>query len=485
MATSASLLAHPLAASLQSSAFPSASSPAFAGKPLPAPFPMRSSASPDPIPARPLRCEARPAAAAAAAAASAATAAERAAAVAAGMPSAEEIMAIERDVVVQTYGRTPLVVAAGAGSRLYDTAGREYIDMASGIAVNSLGHGDADWLTAVTDQAATLAHVSNLYYTWPMVQLAQRLVKSSFADRVFFVNSGTEANEAAIKFARKYQLAKSGDEHATEFVAFGNCFHGRTMGALALTYKPQFRAPFEPLMPGVAFADYGDLEAAAAAITAGRTAAVFVEPVQGEGGVFAATAEFLRGLRQLCDERGALLVFDEIQCGLGRTGHVWAHEAYGVTPDIMTLAKPLAGGLPIGAVLVTNQVAAAMAPGDHGSTFAGNPLVCRAALAVLDKIADPTFLASVEAKGELLRKLLRERLGGNPHVKEVRGRGLMMGVELDVAAGPLVDAARAEGVLVITAGKGNVVRLVPPLVITEEEIEMAVDGLAKSLPALG
>lgn len=400
---------------------------------------------------------------------------------------AKEVMDIESKVLVQSYARTPLVISKGKGSILVDSEGKEYIDMASGIAVNALGHSDPAWLQAVTQQAGELAHVSNLYYTWPMVSLAKRLVESSFADRVFFCNSGTEANEAAIKFARKYQRVKHGDapSHPTEFVSFSNCFHGRTMGALALTYKQQYRTPFEPIMPGAAqFAEYGSLESAAAAIQAGKTAAVFVEPVQGEGGVFPATKQFLEGLRKLCDDAGALLVFDEVQCGLGRTGHLWAHEAYGVTPDIMTLAKPLAGGLPIGAVLVTDSVAASISPGDHGSTFAGNPLVCSAAHAVLDRIANPEFLSSVEAKGEKLRSVLRERLAGSPHMKEVRGMGLLVGVQLDVPAGPAVDAFREGGVLAITAGKGDVIRLVPPLVITEAEIEKAVDVIAKGVLAL-
>ena len=234
-------------------------------------------------------------------------------------PTAQEIMDLESKVVAQTYGRTPLVIVSGDGCKMTDINGKEYIDMASGIAVNALGHGDSTWLEALTDQAKQLAHVSNLYYTVPMVKLAERLVASCFADRVFFVNSGTEANEAAIKFARKFQRVKQRDagkpedEAATEFVAFGNSFHGRTMGALALTSKVQYRTPFQPIMPGTSFVPFGDLEAAAAAIQPGKTAAVFVEPVQGEGGVFSVTKEFLRGLRKVCDDAGALLVFDEVR----------------------------------------------------------------------------------------------------------------------------------------------------------------------------
>lgn len=397
-----------------------------------------------------------------------------------------DVMETEGSVFVRTYARAPVVLERGKGCKLYDTDGREYLDMAAGIAVNSLGHCDPDWVKAVVEQASTLTHVSNVYYSIPQVTLGKRLVECSFADRVFFTNSGTEANEAAIKFARKFQRHSHADEKypATEFVSFTNSFHGRTMGALALTSKEQYRIPFEPVMPGVTFIEYGNIEEAKKTIQLGKTAAVFVEPIQGEGGIYSATKEFLQTLRVACDDSGALLIFDEVQCGLGRTGHLWAHEFYGVLPDMMTLAKPLAGGLPIGVVLATERVAAALNPGDHGSTFAGGPLVCHAALAVLDKIQHPSFLASVTQKGHYLKKLLLEKLGGNPHVKEVRGLGLLVGIELCVPASPLVDACRESGLLVLTAGKGNVVRLVPPLIISEEELEQAAEVLRECLPVL-
>lgn len=394
----------------------------------------------------------------------------------------------EAKYVLQTYARAPMVLSHGQGSKVYDVEGREYLDMAAGIAVNALGHTDPRWLAALQEQAGLLAHTSNLYHTAPQVELAKRLVESSFADKAFFCNTGTEANEGAIKFARKWARMQAGvdpyDPSATaphELVSFTSCFHGRTMGALALTYKAQYKTPFQPMMPGHALATYNDLESARQVISKGRTAAVFVEPVQGEGGVTAATPAFLQGLRRLCDEAGALLVFDEVQCGLGRTGKLWAHEAYGVEPDMMTLAKPLAGGMPIGAVLLKQHVADAMKPGDHGSTFAGNPLVCHTACTVFDVIADPSFLAAVEARGERLRAGLRRTMGGNPHVVEVRGVGLLCGVQLDVSAGPVVDAAREMGVLAITAGKGDVVRLVPPLVLTDEEVDRCCEVLGKAL----
>ncbi|KAK6936959.1 Aminotransferase class-III [Dillenia turbinata] len=403
-----------------------------------------------------------------------------------GGGGSKQVMEEEGRVLVGTYARNPLVLASGKGCKLYDTEGIEYLDMTSGIAVNALGHGDPDWVRAVTEQVHKLAHVSNVFYSIPQVELAKRLVACSFADRVFFTNSGAEANEAAIKFARKFQRFSHPNEKdpATEFISFTNSFHGRTMGALALTSKEHYRSPFEPVMPGVTFLEYGNLEAAKKLIQSGKFAAVFVEPIQGEGGIHSATKEFLLSLRKACDEAGSLLVYDEVQCGLGRSGYLWAHEAYGVFPDIMTLAKPLAGGLPIGAILVTERVAAAMKAGDHGSTFAGSPLVCHAAIAVLDKISNPSFLAGVAKKGQYFKELLVQKLGKISHVKEVRGMGLIIGIELDVSASPLVDACRDSGLLILTAGKGNVIRLVPPLIVSGQELDYAADILHKCMPVL-
>ncbi|ERN14879.1 acetylornithine aminotransferase, mitochondrial [Amborella trichopoda] len=403
-----------------------------------------------------------------------------------GFGKGREIIEIENKYLVRTYERPPVVFVSGKGCRLYDTEGKEYLDMAGGIAVNSIGHSDPDWVKAITEQANTLTHVSNVYYSIPQVMLGKRLVDSCFADRIFFSNSGTEANEAAIKFARKFQrdIRPNDKNPPTEFISYTNSFHGRTMGSLALTSKEHYRSPYEPVMPGVTFLEYGDIEASVKAIRSGKIAAVFVEPVQGEGGIYSAATEFLEALRSACNDAGALLVFDEVQCGLGRTGRLWAHEAYGVKPDMMTLAKPLAGGLPIGATLVTEQVASVMNPADHGSTFAGGPLVCHSALTVLDKIQSPGFLDSVAKKGLYTEGLLRKKLGSNPHLKEIRFAGLLIGVELDVKAQPLVDKCRDEGLLVLTAGKGNIVRLAPPLVISERELEQGVEILCKCFPAL-
>jgi len=386
-----------------------------------------------------------------------------------------DIIRDEARYLMQTYRRADIVLERGEGVYLYDTDGRRYLDFMSGIAVAALGHSDPAVAAAVAEGAATLTHVSNLYYTVPQVELARRLVTHSFADRVFFTNSGAEAVEGALKFARKWARQKGEGKH--EIVAFSGSFHGRTMGALSVTYKAAYREPFAPLVPGVCFAPFNDL-AAARALIGPATCAVIVEPVQGEGGIHAATPEFLRGLRALCNEHGALLIFDEIQCGLGRTGHLWAHEAYGVTPDVMTLAKPLANGLPIGAILLTEDVAAAVGYGEHGSTFAGGPLVCRVASVVFDRIARPEFLSTVAANGDYLVRRLREL--NSPHVKEVRGAGLLVGVDLDVPAAEVIATARARGLLVINAGE-TTLRIAPPLIVTADHIDQAVAILGECL----
>lgn len=387
-----------------------------------------------------------------------------------------QIIQEESQYIMQTYRRADIVLARGEGVYLYDTEGRRYLDFMSGIAVTALGHSDPQVAATIAEAATTLTHVSNLYYTIPQVELAKRLVTHSFADHVFFANSGTESVEGALKFARKRALVQHG-EGKSGIVAFKSGFHGRTMGALSTTYKAIYREPFGPLLDGVSFAPFNDLEAARALIGP-DTGAVIVEPVQGEGGINAATPEFLRGLRELCDEHGATLIFDEIQCGLGRTGRLWAHEAFGVTPDIMTLAKPLANGLPIGAILLTEEVASTVGYGEHGTTFGGGPLVCSVANVVFDRVAQPEFLAAVTANGEYLRQQLRKL--DSPHVLEVRGAGLMVGVDLDIPAAQVMAAARSAGLLVINAGE-TTLRIAPPLIITKEQIDEGVAVLANCL----
>lgn len=383
------------------------------------------------------------------------------------------------EVLVPTYGRPDLVLDHGSGSMLYDENGKAYLDFGAGIAVNALGHSDPGWAQAVAGQAAKLTHVSNLFHTRPQIELAEKLVDSCFADQLFFTNSGSEANETAIKFARKWAKQHHGP-HKTGLVAFSHSFHGRTAGALSMTAKEKYRAPFEPLVPGVTFLEFNAVEGLAEAINA-NTCAVFVEPVQGEGGVYPAEPAFLQALRAACDAHDALLVFDEVQCGLGRSGTLWAHQQYDVVPDMMTIAKPLAGGLPIGAALVSSRVASVIGPGDHGSTFAGGPLTCAAGLYTFDRITEVDFLAEVGAKSALLMEGLRKL---NPAaVLEVRGKGLLIGVELSFAAKPVLELALQNGLIILSAGD-NVLRICPPLTITHEEIQLGLDLLDNTLNTL-
>lgn len=385
----------------------------------------------------------------------------------------------EGQYIVHTYNRPPFVLTHGQGMALYDSDGNAYTDWVAGIAVNALGYADPQVTAAIQSQAEKLIHVTNLYHTAPHVELARALCNASFADRVFFCNSGSESVETALKFARKTARVKHG-EGKTGIVAFTGSFHGRTMGALATTARAKYQDPFKPLMPGVSFADFNDLDSAADAI-GDDTCAVIVEPVQGEGGIHPAEDAFLAGLRELCDQHTAALIFDEIQCGMGRTGTLWAHEPSGVSPDIMTLAKPLAGGLPIGAALVTEAIAEVMQPGDHGSTFAAGPLVTTAAGVVLERVSQPEFLAHVRQTGDYLLERLSEL--NAPHIKGIRGRGLMVGIDLDVEANLVVAAGYTHGLLLVNAGP-NVLRLVPPLIVTEMEIDDLMDKLAAILSGL-
>lgn len=398
------------------------------------------------------------------------------------MTNKPDIIALEQQYILQTYRRPQFVLERGQGVWLYDTEGRQYLDAGSGIAVNALGYHHQTIIEAIRQGAEGLLHVSNLYHTAPHALLARDLCRVSFADRVFFCNSGTEANEGALKFARKYARMK-GHADKTGLVAFSGSFHGRTMGALAVTATEKYRAPFEPLIGDVTFAEFNNLDSARRAITE-RTCAVIVEPVQGEGGVTPADPEFLTGLRALCNEVDALLIADEVQCGLGRSGTLWAYEGYGVTPDIMTLAKPLAGGLPIGAILLTQTVADAVEVGDHGSTFAGGPLVCSVARAVLTHISASPFLAEVRAKSDYLAARLNDVVARSPLLGGVRGKGLMWGLLSDAPAGDIVAEARNHGLIILVAGE-KVVRLLPPLIISRDEIDILAERLSETLEAIG
>jgi predicted acetylornithine/succinylornithine family transaminase len=372
------------------------------------------------------------------------------------------------------YARVGPPFVAGEGVELIAEDGTRYLDFVAGIAVNALGYGHPVIRDAMHRALETgLIHVSNLYHTEPGERLAQELVARSFADQVFYCNSGAEANEAAFKFARKWT-------GKTEIVAMGGSFHGRLFASLAATDRPDYRRAFEPLLPGVHIARMGDWASVDRLVSEARTAAVIVEPIQGEGGVRVVPDEWLGFLRELCDERRVALIFDEVQCGLGRTGRLFAYEHVGIAPDMMTLAKPLGGGLPLGAVLLRAEVAASLAPGDHATTFGGGPLVTTVGLDVLRTIADPDFLNDVRAKGEWLGKRLAALAARRPRVREVRGRGLMWGIELAEPAGPVVAAARTAHLLVATAGP-TVLRLVPPLIITTAEMERGVAILEEIL----
>ncbi len=389
----------------------------------------------------------------------------------------QEVIQNEQNYVLGVYSRPPFVLARGQGSTVYDSEGKAYLDCVAGIAVNVLGYSDPGVNQAIAEAAATgMLHVSNLYHTEPHARLAKQLCETSFADKVHFSLTGADANEGAFKFARRY-AREQGNEDKYEILAFSNAFHGRLFGSLAATPREKYQQPFQPLMPGVRFAEFNDLASAQAAMS-DKVCAIIVEPIQGEGGVYPASQEFMQGLRQLADQYDALLIFDEVQCGLGRAGTLWGHQAYGVQPDILTVAKPLAAGLPIGAILMRQKVADAMHKGDHASTFAGNPFTTHVANYVVGRVSQPEFLADVREKGEYLMELLAEL--NSPHVKEIRGKGLIVGVELDIEAGPIVNKGYERGILLVSAGP-NVVRFVPPLTITREELATAVSTLGEIL----
>ena len=373
------------------------------------------------------------------------------------------------------YARVGPLFVAGEGSELIAEDGARYLDFVAGIAVNALGYNSPVIREAALRALdAGLIHVSNLYRTEPGERFAAELAKSfAGGGQVFFCNSGAEANEGAFKFARKWS-------RKTEIVAFNGSFHGRLFASLAATDRPDYRRPFEPLLAGVQIIPLDDVEAARRVITKERTAAVIIEPVQGEGGVRPVAPEFLAFLREQCDASGCALIFDEVQCGLGRTGTLFASEASGVVPDMITLAKPLGGGLPMGAILVNDAIASALTPGDHATTFGGGPFVATVALEVLRTISDPDFLAGVRTKGEWLGARLNRLAAGTPRVREARGRGLMWGLELNEVAAPVVAVARERHLLVLTAGP-TVIRIVPPLTITREELERGVTILEEVL----
>ena len=371
--------------------------------------------------------------------------------------------------LMPVYPRCGFRPVRGEGVYLYGEDGAKYLDFAAGIAVNSLGHGHPTLVRAIADQAATLMHVSNLYGSPQGERLAERLVRNTFADTVFFTNSGAEAIECAIKTARRFHFAEGNPQRHT-LITFNNAFHGRTLGAISATNQAKMRDGFEPLLPGFQQVPFNDLDAALALVDE-NTAGFLVEPIQGEGGLATSTPEFLQGLRNACDEHGLLLVLDEVQCGYGRTGTFFAHEQYGITPDIMAVAKGIGGGFPLGACLATERAAKGMVAGTHGSTYGGNPLAMAAGEAVLDVIGEDGFLDHVTAMGERLRQALEQMIPDHDHLfEEVRGKGLMLGLKLKSDSRRFVAHCRDNHRLLTVAAGDNVVRILPPLVIDESHV---------------
>lgn len=398
------------------------------------------------------------------------------------MSKTDQIMALTASYVMNTYARIPLAIERGEGCRVWDADGKEYLDFVSGIAVNNVGHRHPRILAAIYQAADRLLHCSNLYHHEAQGLLARELVRLSGMDRAFFCNSGAEANEAAIKLARRYAKTKV-DPGRYEIITAKNSFHGRTLATVTATGQPKYHSGFEPLPAGFVYVPLNDVAALRAAIN-DATCAIMLEPIQGEGGVQPCTAEYLQAVRELCDEHGLLLILDEVQTGLGRTGTMFAFEHYGIRPDIVTLAKALGGGLPIGATLATEDAAQGFEPGAHASTFGGNPLVTTVAYEVLRVLQEEELPARARAMGERLVSGLvelgreyPELLGG------VRGKGLLVGVELKVPGLPLVEAAMERGLLINVVGS-NVLRLIPPLVVSEEEIDRALAILGRSLAAI-
>lgn len=380
--------------------------------------------------------------------------------------------------VMKTYGRYPIVAERGEGCRLWDVDGKAYLDFLAGVAVNNLGHCHPKVVAALREQAGRLLHCSNFYHIPQQVELAEWLCEHSFAERVFFCNSGAEANEAAMKLARKHSNEKHGEDRFEVITALAS-FHGRTIGAISATGQKKVKAGFTPMLEGFKHVPFGDVEAMRQAITP-QSCAIMLEPLQGEGGVNVAPSGYLKAVRELCDEFDLLLIFDEVQVGCGRTGTLWAYEQDEVIPDVMTLAKALAGGPPIGALLTTEGLAASLGPGTHGSTFGGNPLVCAAALAAMQTINEKTLLDNCRAMGAYLTEKLEQLKGKYSFIKEIRGLGLIIGVELAIQGGPLVIKAMERGLL-MNCTVGNVLRFVPPLIVNRAEIDEAMTILDEVL----
>ncbi|WP_026478019.1 aspartate aminotransferase family protein [Alkaliphilus transvaalensis] len=386
----------------------------------------------------------------------------------------EELVTMGETYLMNNYKRLPISFVEGKGCYVTDTENNKFLDFIGGIAVNNLGHSPEAVVTAIKEQAEKLMHVSNLFWIESQVTLAKILVENSFADKAFFCNSGAEANEGAIKLARKYAYKKFGN-HKHEIIAMTGSFHGRTLGTLAITDNKKYQEGYGPIPEGFKFAEFNNIESVNALVNE-NTCGILVEPVQGEGGVTPATKEFLEALKVLCKEKDILLIFDEIQCGIARTGKLFAYQHFGVEPDIMSLAKALGGGFPIGAVVATEEIAAAWQPGDHGTTFGGNPLACASGVATLQTVINEKLWEKAETMGSYFAEKLQVFVDTYPWVKEVKGLGLMMGLELEIEGASIVQKAFNEGILInCTAGK--VLRFVPPLVVEKEDIDIVIDAL--------
>jgi len=391
----------------------------------------------------------------------------------------QNIIDIADTFLIKNYKREKIVFTKGKGTRLFDANGNEYIDFCAGIAVCNLGHCHPALVEELCNQVNELWHVSNLYYLKPQALLAKKLAQLSFGERVFFANSGTEAIETALKLARKWAYENFGEEKI-EYIALENSFHGRTLGALSITGQPNYKKGFEPLIPGVKFVNPKDLNSLKNAFSQ-KVCAVFLEIVQGEGGVYLLKKEFISLAKELCEKYKALLIFDEIQTGIGRTGKLFAYEHYGIEPDIMCLAKALANGLPLSAVITKESIAQTLTPGSHGSTFGGNPIACKVALKVLEIISDPLFLKEVQIKGKIFMEKLNKLKEKYPKViKEIRGLGLLIGIEFWDKVEKIYNFLLKQKILV-TAPKPNILRLTPPLIITYKEIDHFVDVLSQGL----
>ncbi len=377
-------------------------------------------------------------------------------------------------VIAKTYGRYPLVPVRGEGCKLWDADGKEYLDLLAGVAVNNLGHCPPKVVAAIREQAGTLLHCSNFYNIPQQIRLAELLCDNSFADRVFFCNSGAEANEAAIKLARKYSSEKYGAGRSEVLTALAS-FHGRTYCGISATGQEKIKEGFAPLLPGFRHLPFGDIEALRAAVGE-RTCAIMLEPIQGEGGVNLPPENYFRQVHQLCDEHGLLLILDEVQTGCGRTGSLFAYEQEGIEPDIMTLAKGLASGVPIGAMLAGEELAAHLGPGTHGSTFGGNPLATAAGIATLETLLNEDILDNCRSMGAYFQDELEKLQQKYAFITEVRGRGLIIGVEMSIEGGEMVKTAMAKGLL-INCTVGKVLRFIPPLIISRNEIDQAISIL--------